>query len=70
MAPLLIDSPRELVSLTKAGLALAPGWARVGLTFGDARLREAALDELAASIAERIAHPPVEVDPDQLRLAL
>ena len=49
---------------------LSPGWARVGLTFGDKRLREQALNELAASIAQRIARPPVEPDPDQLPLAL
>jgi len=60
----------ELFSTTRDALLTAPGWARVGLTFGDDRLREAALNELAASIARRIENPPVEIDPAQLRLAL
>lgn len=49
---------------------LAPGWARVGLTFGDDRLRDAALNELATVIAHRIANPPPQHSPDQLTLAL
>lgn len=65
----LPDSHRDLHRLTKEGLMLSPGWARVGLTFGDERLREQALNELASSIAQRIAHPPVEPDSDQLPLA-
>ena len=68
MAQLLIDSPRDLIERTKRGLMLSAGWARVGLTLGDDRLREAALNELAASIAERIANPSPEPDPNQLPL--
>ena len=64
------DSFSDLHRLTKEGLMLSPGWARVGLTFGDERLREQALNELAASIAQRIARLPIEPDPDQLPLAL
>ncbi|BCA60695.1 DUF6771 family protein [Sphingomonas sp. HMP6] len=70
MAQHLSDSPNDLENLAREGLMLSPGWARVGLTFGDERLREQALNELAASIAKRIANPPVEADPDQLPLAL
>ena len=69
MAQHLIDSPYDLHHLAREGLMLSPGWARVGLTFGDERLREQALNELAASIAQRISNPPVEADPNQLRLA-
>lgn len=70
MAQHLLDSPRDLHHLAREGLMLSPGWARVGLTFGDERLREQALNELAASIAKRNANPPVEAHPDQLPLAL
>ena len=70
MAQHLIDSPYDLHHLAREGLMLSPGWARVGLTFGDERLREQAINELAASIAQRISNPPVEADPNQLRLAL
>lgn len=46
----------------------APGWARVGITAPDARMREEAARELAVVILGNVA----EVDPDacQLRLAL
>ena len=64
------ESHRELSLATREALVLAPGWARVGLAFGDDRLREQALDELATVIAQRIANPPPEHSPDQLRLAL
>lgn len=64
------DPDPDLVSATRAGIATAPGWCRVGLTFGDAKLREAALDELAVAIAARIERPATEPDPAQLPLAL
>ena len=46
----------------------APGWARVGITAPDARMREDAARELAVVILGNVS----EVDPedDQLRLAL
>lgn len=64
------DSPLDLIERTKEGLMSSPGWARVGLTFGDERLREAALTELAVSIAHRIADLPHGPDPDQLTFQL
>jgi hypothetical protein len=64
------DADPTLISQTKAAIETAPGWARVGLTFGDEGMREAALNELAASIAARIENPPPEYDPAQLPLAL
>ena len=33
----------------------APGWVRVGITVRDARMRDKAVDALAAFIAERLA---------------
>ncbi|WP_338061594.1 DUF6771 family protein [Sphingomonas pollutisoli] len=59
-----------LVSTAMDAIATAPGWARVGLTFGNERLREAALAELATAVAERLENPEVPPDPNQLRLAL
>jgi len=35
-------------------LLAAPGWARVGLTMPDERMRERAADALAATIIERL----------------
>lgn len=45
----------------------APGWARVGITMSDPRMREKAAEELALSIAERL-DPQPEPDPRQLGL--
>lgn len=64
------DPNPALISQTRAAIETAPGWARVGLTFGDERMREAALNELAASIVARIENPPPEYDPAQSPLAL
>jgi hypothetical protein len=48
----------------------APGWARVGLTTRDPRLRESAAAELAKVIRERIEGPVAPGDEGQLTLAL
>jgi len=50
-------------------LLAAPGWARVGLTMPDERMRERAADTLAAAIIEKLegSSPP---DINQLRLPL
>jgi hypothetical protein len=50
-------------------LLAAPGWARVGLTMPDARLRERAADTLAATIIEELQREAVP-DVNQLRLPL
>ena len=52
-----------------AVLLAAPGWARVGLTMPDERMRKRAADTLAATIIEKLegASPP---DVNQLRLPL
>lgn len=47
----------------------APGWARVGLTMPDERMREQAADELAATIIEKLNGMP-GVDVNQLALPL
>ncbi len=49
----------------------APGWARVGITVPDDRLRGEAASELARVIVEQIGGPlPEPFNPDQLPLAL
>jgi hypothetical protein len=50
-------------------LLAAPGWARVGLTMPDERMRERAADALAATIIEKLdgSVPP---DVNQLNLLL
>lgn len=50
-------------------LLAAPGWARVGLTMPDVRMRERAADTLAATIIEKL-EGPVLPDVNQLRLPL
>lgn len=47
----------------------APGWARVGLTMPDERVREQAADAMAATIIEKLSDAPV-VDVNQLALPL
>jgi hypothetical protein len=48
----------------------APGWARVGITAPNERLRDDAAEELARTIIERIGGDPLEAfHPDQLSLA-
>jgi hypothetical protein len=50
-------------------LAHSPGWARVGLTAPDERLREQAAETLAAIVYENLDAPPMPCrDPRQLAL--
>lgn len=50
-------------------LLAAPGWAQVGLTMPDERMRERAADTLAATIIEKLeGSSPTDVN--QLRLPL
>ncbi|UVO49656.1 hypothetical protein M0208_03700 [Sphingomonas sp. SUN019] len=48
----------------------APGWARVGITAPDERLREEAALELGTLIADRLERPFVIVPDGQLPLPL
>ena len=52
----------------KAAIQASPAWVRVGLTYGNERIREEALSVLASNVVERLANPPVDVDPRQLPL--
>jgi len=60
----------DQVSTAKAAIAESPGWVRVGLTFGNQRLREEALEALAVTVVERLRNPPPAHDADQLPLEL
>lgn len=51
-------------------ISYSPGWARVALTAGNAQLREAAADEIAALIAQRHDEPATCHDAAQLALPL
>lgn len=48
----------------------APGWARVGITMPDARLRAEAANELARAILTGLGEVPVRDDEDQMKLSL
>lgn len=56
----------EPTSIAQAILE-APGWARVGITMADPRMRERAAQELALSIVETL-DPQGKSDPRQLPL--
>jgi hypothetical protein len=59
--PALIDQAKDAISQS-------PGWARVGLTCGNERLREEALTTLAGAVVDRLTNPPPAIDPRQLQL--
>lgn len=61
--------PMELEQLFSI-LQSAPAWARLGLTVHDARLRERAADDLAATIVQRVNEPIREENRNQLALPL
>ncbi|RZF61219.1 hypothetical protein EWE75_18685 [Sphingomonas populi] len=67
MAQRLTPDP-ALLEHAIAALSESPGWARVGLTFGNERLREEAVATLAGAVVERLVNPPPVNDPDQLHL--
>ena len=48
----------------------APGWARIGLTAPNQRLREQAAAELAESIIDALARPQAILDDRQMPLPL
>ncbi len=48
----------------------APGWARVGLTMPDERMRERAADTIAATILDTLSGATQLDDRDQLALPL
>jgi hypothetical protein len=57
------------VAISSAILA-APGWARVGITMPNDRLREQAAEELARAILDRLHPAEANLDADQLMLPI
>lgn len=62
----MLDS-QEMIA---AALLSAPGWARVGLTTPDSRLRVEAATTLAAHLCESLSPPLAMQDRNQLPLPL
>lgn len=61
-----MDQPSP--ALISAAIKAAPAFARLGLSVRDERLRDRAADALASAIAERLEHPPVLADENQMPL--
>jgi len=59
-------SPRAL----STALLEAPGWARIGLTMPDEKLRERAAQELVETIFDHLANPRPVYDESQLPLPI
>jgi hypothetical protein len=57
-------------ALISSAILAAPGWARVGITMPDDRMREQAAEVLARSILGRLERADAEPDPDQLTLPI
>ncbi|WP_375381526.1 DUF6771 family protein [uncultured Sphingomonas sp.] len=60
---------RDSADTIAAAISAAPGWARVGITVPDPRLRAAALEELARHVVASL-DPPRPRDDRQLGLPL
>ncbi|WP_354288938.1 DUF6771 family protein [Sphingomonas sp. UYEF23] len=54
----------------RSAILSAPGWARVGITMPDARMRERAADALAQSILEQLFEQDRTAHADQFNLPL
>lgn len=65
--PSMTADPAELAATL---LTRTPGWARVGLTAPDSRLREAAASELAHTIVAALRSSAKTLDARQLALPL
>ena len=53
-----------------SAILAAPGWARVGITMPNDRLREQAAKELVRAIVDSLHHAEASVDADQLALPI
>ena len=63
-------APEASRAAISSAILAAPGWARVGITMPNDRLREEAAEELARAIADRLHHAQSNVDADQLALPI
>jgi len=62
--------PAPPVDAISTAILGAPGWARVGITMPDGRLREQAADALARAIVDDLLHIPDTASEDQLALPM
>lgn len=62
--------PAPPVDAISTAILTAPGWARVGITMPDGRLRERAADALAHAIVDGLWHIPDTASEDQLSLSM
>jgi len=62
--------PAPPVDAISTAILSAPGWARVGITVPDGRLREQAADALARAIVDDLWHIPDTASEDQLALPM
>jgi len=62
--------PEPAPSTISSAILSAPGWARVGITMPDSRLREQAAEELARAIVDGLRGPAQANSEDQLALPI
>ena len=63
-------APEPSCAAISSAILAAPGWARVGITMPNDRLRAEAAEELARAIVDRLHHAGAGVDADQLALPI
>jgi hypothetical protein len=63
-------APEPSRAAISSAILAAPGWARVGITMPNDRLREQAAEELARVIVHRLHRAEPSVDVDQLALPI
>lgn len=63
-------APQPPHAAISSAILAAPGWARVGITMPDDRLRERAAEELARAIVDRLHEAEPDVDTSQLTLPI
>ncbi|WP_262408397.1 DUF6771 family protein [Sphingomonas sp. JC676] len=61
------EPPFDAIS---TAILAAPGWARVGITMPDSRMREQAAEALARAIVDGLRHIPDTMTEDQLALPI
>ena len=63
-------APEPSRAAISSAILAAPGWARVGITMPNDRLREEAAEELARAIVERLHQTEPVPDANQLALPI
>ncbi|MDC7810106.1 DUF6771 family protein [Sphingomonas koreensis] len=63
-------APEPSRTAISAAILDAPGWARIGITMPNDRLRAEAAEELARVIVDRLHHTEPSLDMNQLTLPI